>query len=50
MDELTRTHNIEIMCGYVLKNGFQREQYQIYERISVQHTQPVVPSDGLSAA
>ena len=47
-EALAKTRNVDILCGYVL-NSLQREQYHIYER-SVQNTQPVVPSDGLSSA
>jgi hypothetical protein len=36
-DELARTHNVEILCGYVL-NSFQREQDHIYERICSEHS------------
>jgi DNA-binding NarL/FixJ family response regulator len=36
-DELAKTHNVDILCGYVL-NSFQREQDQIYERICTEHT------------
>jgi DNA-binding NarL/FixJ family response regulator len=36
-DELARTQNVEILCGYVL-NSFQREQNHIYERICSEHS------------
>ncbi len=36
-DELAKTRNVDILCGYVL-NSFQREQYHIYERICAEHT------------
>jgi DNA-binding NarL/FixJ family response regulator len=36
-DELAKTHNVDILCGYVL-NSFQREQEHIYERICAEHT------------
>jgi DNA-binding NarL/FixJ family response regulator len=36
-DELARTRNVDILCGYVL-NSFQREQGHIYERICTEHT------------
>jgi DNA-binding NarL/FixJ family response regulator len=36
-DELAKTRNVDILCGYVL-NSFQREQEHIYERICTEHT------------
>jgi DNA-binding NarL/FixJ family response regulator len=36
-DELAKTHNVDILCGYVL-NSFQRKQEHIYERIYTEHT------------
>jgi DNA-binding NarL/FixJ family response regulator len=36
-DELAKTRNVDILCGYVL-NSFQREQYHIYKRIYAAHT------------
>jgi hypothetical protein len=36
-EELAKTRNVDILCGYVL-NSFQREQYHIYERICAEHT------------
>jgi DNA-binding NarL/FixJ family response regulator len=37
-DEIAQTHEVDILCGYVL-NGFQREQEnRIYERICVEHS------------
>jgi len=36
-DELAKTRNVDILCGYVL-NSFQREQDHIYERICKEHT------------
>jgi DNA-binding NarL/FixJ family response regulator len=36
-DELAKTRNLDILCGYVL-NSFQREQEHIYERICREHT------------
>ena len=36
-DELAKTCNVDILCGYVL-NSFQREQEShIYERICAEH-------------
>ena len=36
-DEIARTHNVDILCAYVL-NSFQREQESdIYERICAEH-------------
>jgi DNA-binding NarL/FixJ family response regulator len=36
--EIAQTHEVDILCGYVL-NGFQREQEnRIYERICVEHS------------
>lgn len=36
-DELARTLNLDILCGYVL-DSFQREQVEIYQRICSEHT------------
>jgi DNA-binding NarL/FixJ family response regulator len=37
-DEIARTHEVDILCGYVL-NSFQREQEShIYERICAEHS------------
>ena len=36
-EELAKTRNVDILCGYVL-NSFQREQHHIYERICAAHT------------
>jgi hypothetical protein len=36
-EELAKTRNVDILCGYVL-NSLQREQYHIYERICAEHT------------
>jgi hypothetical protein len=36
-DELAKTRNVDILCGYVL-NSFQREQEHIYKRICTEHT------------
>jgi DNA-binding NarL/FixJ family response regulator len=37
-DEIARTHEVDILCGYVL-NSFQREQEtHIYERICAEHS------------
>ena len=36
-DELAKTRNVDILCGYVL-NSFQREQDHIYERICTEHS------------
>jgi len=37
-DEIARTHEVDILCGYVL-NSFQREQEShIYERICTKHS------------
>jgi DNA-binding NarL/FixJ family response regulator len=36
-EELAKTRNVDILCGYVL-NSFQREQYHIYKRICAAHT------------
>jgi len=37
-DEIARTHEVDISCGYVL-NSFQREQEShIYERICAEHS------------
>ena len=36
-EELAKTRNVDILCGYVL-NSFQREQDHIYKRICAEHT------------
>jgi DNA-binding NarL/FixJ family response regulator len=37
-DEIARTHEVDILCGYVL-NSFQREQEShVYERICAEHS------------
>jgi hypothetical protein len=36
-DELAKTRNVDILCGYVL-NSFQREHDPIYEKICTEHT------------
>ncbi len=36
-DEMAKTSNVDILCGYVL-NSFQRGQGHIYERIYTEHT------------
>jgi hypothetical protein len=37
-DEIARTHEVDMLCGYVL-NSFQREQEShIYERICAEHS------------
>ena len=36
-DEIAKTRNVDILCGYVL-NNFQRGQGDIYERICTEHT------------
>ncbi len=35
-EQLAKTRNVDILCGYVL-NSFQREQHYIYERICAEH-------------
>ncbi len=36
-DEMAKTRNVDILCGYVL-NNVQRGQGQVYERICAEHT------------
>ena len=36
-DELARTRNVDILCGYML-NSLQREQNDIYQKICTEHT------------
>jgi DNA-binding NarL/FixJ family response regulator len=36
-DEIAKTCNVDILCGYVLES-FQREQESIYEKISAEHS------------
>ena len=45
-DEIARTHEVDILCGYV-SNSFQREQKShIYERICAEHTAVHAPRTG----
>jgi DNA-binding NarL/FixJ family response regulator len=36
-DELAKTRNVDVLCGYLL-NSFQREEDHIYERICAEHS------------
>lgn len=37
-DEISKTCNIDILCGYVLKNGQRDQESQIYYRICAEHS------------
>jgi len=37
-DEISKTCNVDILCGYVLKSGQREQESQIYHRICAEHS------------
>ena len=37
-DEITKTSNIDVLCGYVLSNFQYEEESHVYERICAEHS------------
>jgi len=37
-DEVARTCNVDILCGYVLKSSQREQESHIYERICAEHS------------
>ena len=37
-DEMARTYNVDILCGYVLKSSQREQESHIYERICAEHS------------
>jgi DNA-binding NarL/FixJ family response regulator len=37
-DEIARTHNVDILCGYVVNSSQREQEMHIYERICAEHS------------
>jgi hypothetical protein len=37
-DQIARTHDIDILCGYVMKSSQREHERQFYERICAEHS------------
>jgi transcriptional regulator with XRE-family HTH domain len=45
-DEVAGSHDIDILCGYVLGGHQSKEDRQIFQRICLEHSSHIVPAEG----